>query len=230
MNSPRNLVQKSVFNWIVQWSRDFVFSPSISNNTKYLSQKKSTNGKGVIYQVSNQRPASLVTYKFLHEDGKGEILIVLSDLRQFYTTLDQEILRNAENGELEKTEYLCRQRKQIKLNLYTHRLQIFRIKNRQQLTWLIDIDFHKEYSYGSGTAVKVIKSLLFFFLEHPFICPDYRDILDLIAAYNWSHLIIEKSQEFYQNFTSERINCIYSYYTIANSIYKKRLIKAQSIK
>lgn len=218
----------SIFQSLVQWSRQFISPSSMTSETQHLSHKKSKNGKGTVYLVPNDHPAALVTYKFIHEDGEGSILLVFYHLRDFYSNLDKLILKSAESGNLSKVELLCKQRKNILLNLYTHRLQIFRVKEAQTLVWLIDLDFHKSNSYGSGTGVEVIKSILLSLLNESSSLQEYGDFLDEILQKDWLNLLLEQGQKFYKHFKKERLKCVfYKYQNPSSSSSPKPSAKAQ---
>jgi hypothetical protein len=174
-----------------------------------LSFKKSDNKKAILYQIPNSNSAALVKYQLFHEDGQGSILFALYQLRKLYEKLDKLILAKAKSGNLSKAELFWIRKKNMDINLYTHRLQIFRIKQSRQLSWIIDADFHQTYSDGSRIAVQVLKSLLLSRLNQSFIIPEYCDRLDEIVKENWVKNIADTSEQLNQSFSKDKIKLIY---------------------
>ncbi|MGK7933079.1 MAG: hypothetical protein AB4041_16835 [Microcystaceae cyanobacterium] len=182
----------------------------------YISQRSSKNGKGMLFFVSRGHSAKLATYKFTHKDGKGSIVVVLNHLGKLRNEIDDSILKYVESGELHKAESLCKQRKNMHVNRYTHRVQIFRVKKQKHLAWLVDFDFHKHDSYGSGTAGKVLKAFLITLLDKIINNSQYGqsykygDALDRMVNQDLIGLIRKETAPFYGNFPNRRIHCMIS--------------------
>lgn len=209
MNTIFNAVyHTSILEFLPEWLKQFIgLTPS---QPQYLSCKISKNTKGKLGLVSKSHSTNLVTYELIHEDGKGAILVSFNHLGKLRNELDQSILKNVAAGNLIKAETLCKQRKNMHIDQYTHRLQIFRVKKEKHLLWLIDIDFHKTDSYGSGTGVKIITSCLESLLNTSLNHPKYGDSLDNLLDQNLIEILQKKAEEFYPYFSQKRIKCMVS--------------------
>ncbi|MGK7943349.1 MAG: hypothetical protein AB4058_02655, partial [Microcystaceae cyanobacterium] len=182
----------------------------------YLSKRQAKHGKGTLFYLSKGHSSKLATYKFTHKDGKGSIVVVLSHLGKLRNEIDQSILKYVESGQLKKAEALCKKRKNMHINRYTHRLQIFRMKKNKHLSWLIDFDFHKPDSYGSGTAGKVVKYFLITLLDQTINTsnygqlPKYGDALDRMIEQDLIGMIRQEAKQFYPEFQRRRVCCMVS--------------------
>jgi hypothetical protein len=183
--------------------------PTNKAGLKYLSCKKSDDGKAILYQVYPSSSATIAKYQFIHEHGRGSLFFSIYHLPKLSENLDKLILSKAKSGNLSKAESYWRKKKNIDTERYTHRLQISRMKKERQIYWIIDIDFRQSYSYGSNNAVEILKSLLLFRLNKSFIASGGRDRLDTMLAEDWVEAIAHTAEKFDRGFSKDRIKLIY---------------------
>jgi hypothetical protein len=167
--------------------------------------KKSLDQKGELYRLPPSHKFTIAAYQVRYQNSVGSILITLDNLREFNKMLDQEILQEASKGYLRKADRYIRQKRNVDITKYTHRIKAYRVNQAKAkiLTWIIDWDFHKqtsdESSYGSGTARALMQELAVAFLDHPIAKHSRGDYLDAIMALNWVEEILHAAKPFYSH-------------------------------
>ncbi|QUS59424.1 hypothetical protein IQE94_10640 [Synechocystis sp. PCC 7339] len=167
--------------------------------------KKSLDQKGELYRLPSSHKFTIAAYQVRHKNAVGSILITLDNLREFNKMLDQEILQEASKGHLRKADRYIRQKRNVDITTYTHRIKGYRVTQAKAkiLTWIIDWDFHKqssdESSYGSGTARALMQELAVSFLDHPDAKNNRQDYLDAIMTLNWVKEILQTAKPFYSH-------------------------------
>lgn len=167
--------------------------------------KKSLDQKGELYRLPPSHTFTIAAYQVRYQNSVGSILITLDNLRDFNKMLDQEILQEASKGCLRKADRYIRQKRNVDITKYTHRIKGYRVNQAKAkiLTWIIDWDFHKqtsdENSYGSGTARALMQELAVTFLDHPDAKNRRQDYLDAIMELNWVKEILNTAKPFYNH-------------------------------
>lgn len=167
--------------------------------------KISLDRKGKLYKLPPSHRFTIAAYQIKYENAVGSILITLDNLRDFNKMLNQEILEAAGKGNLRAADKYIRQKRNVDVSNYTHRVKAYRVTESKAkiLTWIIDWDLHKETSdensYGSGTARAVVQDLAVQFIDHPRAKESRKDYLDSIMDMDWVGEIRQVALPFYNH-------------------------------
>lgn len=167
--------------------------------------KKSLDQKGELYRLSPSHKFTIAAYQVRYQTATGSILIVLDNLRDFNKMLNQEILEEASKGHLRKADRYIRQKHNVDVNNYTHRIKAYRVTKSKAkiLSWIIDWDFHKETSsensYGSGTARALVQELAIGCLDNVLAKESRQDYLDALIDIDWVQQIAQVAKPFYNH-------------------------------
>jgi hypothetical protein len=209
MNFDLSKLGKIKVESLVQQGLDTILNRQSKSENKSSGEvaliKRSLNQKGSLYRLPPSHQFTLVAYQIRYENATGSILIVLDNLRDFNKMLNQEILEEASKGHLRKADRYIRQKRNVDISNYTHRIKAYRVTKSKAkiLTWIIDWDFHKETSsensYGSGTARALVQNLAINFLDHPLLKDTRQDYLDALIDIDWVKEIHQVAQPFYRH-------------------------------
>ncbi|MDV3002027.1 MAG: hypothetical protein N5P05_003633 [Chroococcopsis gigantea SAG 12.99] len=145
------------------------------------------NSKSKILQLENTDISTVSTYEFFIGNDNKCITFTLYNLRRCCGVLEEKIVASALCGQLLDSDSLVRQRKNINLKLYTHRLKITTSQDNFNLNWLIDIDFSTAYSYGTSHGKKILETLMGDLFNEIASKPELS--LEDVVGRDWSELI-----------------------------------------
>ncbi len=175
------------------------------SNAKVTLVKRSLDQKGELYLLPPSHKFTITAYQIRYQKATGSILITLDNLRDFNQTLGQEILEAAAKGRLTKADRYIRQKRNVDITNYTHRIKVYRVTESKAkiLIWIIDWDLHKETSdensYGSGTARALLQELAISFLDYPLAKESRHDYLDVLVDIDWVKEIKQAARPFYSH-------------------------------
>jgi hypothetical protein len=182
---------------LIQQGLDTILKRQTEDNTKtgkgsetqVQLRKRSLDRQGKLYELPPSHSVILVAYQIRRKGSHGSIIVTLEHIRLLYQTLNREILTAATKGNLKQAEILWKQQKNINVNIYSHRIKVFRVNQAKILNWIIDLDLQKETSYeksySSGTAKAILESLMTNFLDEPNAQKSNLGYLDALIEEDW---------------------------------------------
>ncbi len=175
---------------------------------------KSTDGKGILTRKIRPDKSTIAVFEIGHEDGQGTIRANLKNSAQIYMERQTEIIQCLESGKLDKVETLLKQIKNIDVEHYNYRFEIFRLNPKRGRIPIFILDFELKSSvrqYDDMNASNMIKDVLLCCLNLPKRSMTYEDRLDLMFKSQEFLRYVETALKEYSSFThSQSIKVIYS--------------------
>lgn len=194
---------KSIINFL---NSEFKFNFHSKKSTRNSSQcnyrytYRSEDGKATLYEIESQNIANVATYRIIHEDGQGELIVELNNLYKLKNELQKKIISAAEQGFLNRAEYLLKKSHNINTTLYTHRIDIFQVKGTRITSWIIDAKIQNDDNkYSKKNSQRIVAFMLQDLINKSYNSQKYEDRLEIMLKEPWDKHLQSYVNKYYLN-------------------------------